>query len=285
MRFRLAGSCIVLVAVAAVFLGSPNQAAAQAYTETFDGFTANSSIGQSADWSNFANEPTVTAGQGVGASAGLAANSSVFNWTAHPFSWTNDVQVGGKVVMKMDFQTSSGAKFDDDRLGWTVNSTSNGSGYQFGVQLDSTQVNPGVSSYWRLGGVNTTTNSFTALASCAALTNLTASAFYRFEADFTKLTDTSAKIDCTVWRLDASGNIDGTWAPITGSYADTSLLGTNSVVAGYFSAASMVPTFKNYNTDAGYADNAYFAIVPAPEPATMSLLVLGGLALLRRARR
>jgi hypothetical protein len=41
--------------------------------------------------------------------------------------------------------------------------------------------------------------------------------------------------------------------------------------------------FKNYSATGGNADNAYFEITP--EPATLSLLAIGALAMLRRRRK
>ena len=51
----------------------------------------------------------------------------------------------------------------------------------------------------------------------------------------------------------------------------------------YFSGGSLSPAYKNFNH--GKSDNAMAVITVIPEPATMGLLALGGLALLRRRRK
>jgi hypothetical protein len=268
----------ILAAVCVIGLSVVAGAAPVSYTETFDGFTAGSSVGQSSAWSNFSGEPTVVAAGGPDGSKGLSNGSAVFNWTAHPFSWTNDVAAGAKVVLKMDFQTDANAAFDDDRMSWTLNAGSSSSSQEFGAQLDNYS-GVCIYAYWRTDAVGGSTYSY---KKAIALTGLAANAWYRAETDITKLTATSARIDVTVWKLDSLGNIDLSFTPQVGTFADTSNLGTDTVPVGYFTAATMYPSYKNFSNIAGNADNAYFGVTP--EPATMSLLVLGGLALIRRRK-
>jgi hypothetical protein len=219
---------------------------------------------------------SVAAANGVGGGAGLSSGQNPAVWGSKPFSWTNDVGVGQQYIARMDFQASGSTlstAFDDDRIGWTTtNGTS--STYNFGVQADNTDQGGAVVSYWKISGTTYTNKLITLPATFVQ------GAFYRLEADFTKLTATSAKIDVSFVQLDASGNPTG--SVLTGSLADTSAV-ANPAPASYFNTASMYPMFKNYSSQSGAADNAYFAITP--EPATLSLLAIGGLLALRRRSR
>ena len=80
-----------------------------------------------------------------------------------------------------------------------------------------------------------------------------------------------ARMDVYFSALDAGGNVVGT--PLTAS-----LLLDTSVWRGL--SGTVYPMYKNYSATAGNADNAYFEITP--EPCSLILLGLGGLALLRR---
>ena len=121
----------------------------------------------------------MTAGNGVAGSTGLAAAASIFNWTAHPFNWNAaDFQ---SVSLQMDYRTDGSAAFDDDRLSWTIASSSTDSTNQFGVQLDTVE-DGGIATYWRNstgGRVQTPIVPLPALA---------ANTWYRLRADITKLT-------------------------------------------------------------------------------------------------
>ena len=186
--------------------------------ESFDSFTPGSTIGTYTGWYDGGAGPIVTAGVGVASSIGLAAANNIFNWTANPFNWNaTDFQ---KVALQGDFQTSGSGTFDDDRLSWTINGTSTSSNNQFGVQLDPT----GIVTYWSnvIGGSKI-------YDVIVPLSGLSASAWYRFRAEITKLTATSAQIDVSLVLLDASGNPTGT--PITGSIADTSALASGHTPA------------------------------------------------------
>ena len=112
--------------------------------ETFNAFTPGSTIGTYTGWFSDGSGPVVTAANGVAGSNGLAAGSTIFNWTAHPFNWNAaDFQ---KVILQGDFKTDGSGNFDDDRLSWTINGTSTSSNNQFGVQLD--HPNGGIVTYW-----------------------------------------------------------------------------------------------------------------------------------------
>ena len=81
---------------------------------------------------------------GVVGSVGLGSAGSIYNWTAHPFNW-NAADFEG-IVIQHDFKTDASGQFDDDRLSWTIDGTSNSSNNQFGVQLD--HPNGGIVTYW-----------------------------------------------------------------------------------------------------------------------------------------
>jgi hypothetical protein len=86
-------------------------------------------------------------------------------------------------------------------------------------------------------------------------------------------------VDVSFWALDGSGNTVG--SPLTASYGIST-----SDLAGF--SGLVDPVYKNYNSTAGgtgMMDNAYFAILAVPEPASWSLLAIGALALIARRRK
>ena len=198
-------------------------------------------------------------------SAGLStdiSSSRIFNWKAQPFQWST-LAVGTKLAMSLDFQSSATGKFDDDRVGWTITpdaSTSTGS--QLALQLDNT-TEGGMVFYH-----NTTRTPV-----LNALSGIKNSTWYRFNVEFTKLTDTSATIVGTLTELDGSGNPTGT--PYVGTIADTSTF-ANPPSTALFTATQQCPSFKNYNTAVGNADNATFTItLPGPQPPSVTLSLTG----------
>ena len=198
-------------------------------------------------------------------SAGLYTDisaSSPFNWKAQTFQWST-LAVGTKLAMSLDFQTSATGKFDDDRVGWTITpdaSTSTGS--QLALQLDNTSEG-GMVFYHN-------TRQTPVLNALSVIKNST---WYRFNVEFTKLTDTSAMIVGTLTELDGSGNPTGT--PYVGTITDTSTF-ANPPSTALFTSTQQCPSFKNYNTAAGNADNATFTITqPGPQPPTVTLSLTG----------
>ena len=76
----------------------------------------------------------------------------------------------------------------------------------------------------------------------------------------------------TLTELDVSGNPTGT--PYVGTITNTSTF-ANPPSNVLFTAAQQCPSFKNYNTAAGNADNATFTITPpAPQPPTVAEYVI-----------
>ncbi len=262
-------------------------AGAMAAGESFDTFPAGSKLGDHADW--FADVgatsgPTVTAGEGVAGSTGLSNSGDIFHWTSRPFSWTTGVAVGQTVVVGLDFQTDSSGRLDDDRVGWMLKNDSDGSDFIFGVQADpgGEGVGGNMECYWDSSSFGDNGGR----TSIADLPALNGSAWYRMQVGFTKLTDTSCQIDASFWSLDAAGAVDQLLA--NGGIVDTSALAVGKPLNDYFTGLAaygnqMWPAYKNHSGRAGYADNASFEIVP--EPASLSLLALGALALVRRRKR
>ena len=190
------------------------------------------------------------------ARTGWLHGGSIFNWTAHPFNWNAaDFQ---KIILQGDFKTDGTGAFDDDRLSWTINGTSTSSNNQFGVQLD--HPNGGIVTYWSnvIGGAKI--NDVIVPLTAGGSTGTQANTWYRFKAEITKLSPTSARIDVNLVMLDASGNPTGT--PFTGSIADTSALAAgHTPAAGYFTPTTMYPSYKNYTSAAAPADNTCFEVV------------------------
>ena len=226
--------------------------------ETYEtGFTIGQTIGSHADWYDGGSGPIITTGNGVADSIGLAPGTAIYNWTAHPFNW--NASNFSKFIAQQDFKSNGSGQFDDDRLSWTTVPESTSSSNEFGVQLDST--NGGIVTYW----LNSSTRINDVIAE---LTGIKADTWYRFRVEITKLSPTSAKIDVSLVELDAGGTPTGT--PIEGSVPDTSLLASGHTPnSTYFSAASMVPSYKNYSTSGhttAPVDNTCYQVETSGEP-------------------
>ena len=162
--------------------------------ENFDTYTPGSTIGSYDDWFDGGNGPVVTAGNGVDDSVGLAAGNNIFTWVAHPFDW-NAADFQG-INVQMDFQTDGSGHLDDDRIGWMITDNSVSSSNIFGVQLDPGESGYNIEGYW--DGVSSDDRR----PSIVDLPTLSNSTWYRFRAEITKLTATSARIDVTLTELD-----------------------------------------------------------------------------------
>jgi hypothetical protein len=238
--------------------------------ETFNAFTPGSAIGTYAGWFDGGSGPVVTNANGVAGSTGLAPATNIFTWTAHPFNWNAaDFQ---SVTVQADFKTDAGGYFDDDRIGWMTTSTSVDSTNFFGVQLDNVSGGDGgIVTYWRNAAGDRVQTPIVPLGA------LTGSTWYRFSAQITKLTATSARIDVNLVQLDAVGNPTGT--PITGTVSDTSAWAGGTPPARYFTPTSMWPAYKNFNVSPGAApaDNTCYQFGGGTLPSTITVTFRNGL--------
>jgi hypothetical protein len=217
-------------------------------TETFDSYadgTVITNIGGGGVWTIGTN--TVVSGGGVNGTDGLSTGSPIFNWKEQLFQWSTLV-VGTKVAMSLDFQSSATGKFDDDRVGWTIDADNSGSStHQLALQLDNVD-ETGMVVYW-----NATRTQLNALA------GIKNSTWYRFKVEFTKLGATNASIVGTLTELDATGHPTGT--PYVGTVANTATF-VNPPEAARFTSSFQWPSFKNLNAADGNADNATFTMTP-----------------------
>jgi len=259
------------ITLTATLLIVSSLAFAAPWTEDFESGFTGAPVGTHADWGPTGAGPTATTGSGVAGSVGLPPDGEVFNWTIHEFD-RNDPGFPGQVILGMDYSTTSGGVFDDDRLVLITSNTTSSSA-NFGVQLDNTD--GGIVTYWRDSSGNRIQDPIVPLASL----NLEGDTWYRFTCGFTFTGATDAQLDVALVKLDASGDPTGT--PVTGQVPSVAAWPGGAPADSYFTSATLIPAYKNYNN--GLADNAYFEVVP--EPATMSLLALGGLALLKRKRK
>jgi len=225
------------------------------YTENFEsGFTLGADVGEHADWFDGTDDTgsDVTAGIGLLGSIGLAPGSTIFTWTAHPFSWNApDFQ---QVNLQMDFQTDASGLFNDDRLCWNIDADDYASANVFGVQLD--HADSGIVTYWR---DSTGTRIQDQIVDISGLSTDT---WYRFRAEIGKLASTQAQIDVSLVELDGSGNPTGT--PFTGTVTNTSTWPGGVPDLRYFTACTMWPAYKNFQAVDGAADNAYAEILYGP---------------------
>lgn len=269
---------------AILWLTATGMASAVVWTDNFDSYAGDSYMNGQGGWTDSGgNSYKTVAGGGAGGTQGINSGTGSYqiNWTSHPWDW-GTLAVGDKVIARMDFQANGSGQFDDDRVGWITQTGSQQaasaqSSYHFAVQLDNTDNTApgGLGTYFR---DNSGARVLNAKLIPWATLGSSGSNWYREELNVTKLTSGlgpgGAKVEVSFQALDSSGNPVG--SPLTAVYGtiDTSAL------RGF--SGTVYPMFKNYNAQPGNADNAYFAIVP--EPATLSLLTLGGLALLRRRR-
>jgi len=244
-----------LMAVVAMIVGAVSVGRAETFTEDFEaGYPEGSNLADHADWfgQGTYKSPTIVAGQGVAGSIGLSPGQKNFHWTAHPLDWDDPTLAG--VILQMDFETAAAGDpnfpYDDDRVGWSVDPAGTSSTEFFSVELDGGVIQ----GRWKVG-------SSTKKPLIVALPVLSADTFYRLRAEFTKLTDTSARVDVTLTELDAGGDPVGD-PVVTGQIPDTSDLGSDSPPEVMFTAPALYPSFKNYNEKApANADNAYVEIV------------------------
>jgi hypothetical protein len=238
-------------------------AEATTITENFDGHangTVLTAIGGGGVWTH--GTMTVIDGGGVAGSKGIGSSSSVFNWNARSFTWSQ-LAVGTRIVISMDFRTTTSGLFDDDRVGWTITPATNASSAsQFCLQIDNVD-NGGMVCYWDSN--RTILN---------PLSGVKANTWYRLQVDYTKLGATNCSITGTLTELDGSGNSTGT--PYVGTIPDTSTYsyssGWSGPPANRFTASTMCPSFKNHTSNPANADNATFAIIPpGPQPPSVAI--------------
>ena len=200
-------------------------------TETFDSYantTVITNIGGGGVWTIGQN--TVVSGGGVNGTAGLSTGNPIFNWKGQPFQWGTLIY-GAKMAMSLDFQSSADGKFDDDRVGWTIDADNSGTTtHLLALQLDNT-TEGGMVVYW-----NTTRTLLNALS------GIKNSTWYRFNIEFAKLGVTNASIVGTLTELDDSGNPTGT--PYVGTVANTATF-ANPPDPARFTSTSQWPSFKN----------------------------------------
>ena len=240
--------------------------------ESFDAYTPGSTIGTYPDWFDGGSGPVVTSGIGVASSIGLSSANPIFTWTAQPFDWMAPDFVG--VNLQADFQTDGSGHFDDDRVGWMITDSSNGSDNIFGIQLDPGGSGPSgynIEAYWD-GDSFGDDGGRTSIANLPALSP---NAWYRLRAEVVKLTDTSAMVTASLTELDGSGNPGAVVA--SGSIADTALLpgttGNEAPNPGYFTGP-IWPAYKNYNNISGAFDNPCYEVVTGTPPPEYTLTVV-----------
>jgi uncharacterized repeat protein (TIGR02543 family) len=250
-------SFVILCILTAAVLIVPLTVRAADVCEDFEaGYSLGSTIGTHADWYDGGNGPVVNSGLGLAGSVGLAPGNNIFTWTAQPFDWNAPDFLG--VVLQLDFQSNSsgtGNAFNDDRVGWMIYDDDISSDHIFGIQFDDSDNK--IEGYWD----GKTSNDRKPLITTWSPKRST---WYRLRVEITALTDTSARIDVNVHELNADGSI-AVADVATGTIPDTDLLGDDVPHLKYFTAATLWPGFKNYDSSSdGAADNACVEILTAP---------------------
>jgi hypothetical protein len=154
--------------------------------------------------------------------------------------------------ISMDFQTDGSGFFNNDRVGWMISNIEDAAANNFGIQMD-----PGVSGY-NIEGYWDDATGVHQEPSIVDLPALSPNAWYKLEAIFTKLTNTSARIDVVLKSLDPAGNPAS--VIVRGALPDTSALGASAPNLKYFKAGTLWPAYRNSTAISGAADNACYAV-------------------------
>ena len=225
-------------------------------------------------------------GAGVDGSQGVTSSGTVASLSAGIYKdspvthvkWTQ-LAVGDYMTISGAYESSSSKPFDDDRLGMINDWDTTSSGRILGAQMESDTGY--IEGYWDSDTANDIRVPIVALP--ATVYN----DWYNFSVTITKLGDYRAQFDVVLAELNgtvlAAGSLDtGTLAagdqPAQKYFTDDQLSGSSEDP----SMGGLWPMFKNNSNSSTGFDNYSYTLVP--EPMTLSLLGLGGLALLRRRR-
>jgi len=252
-----------------------------AVTDDFESYAPGTLVTDLPNWyTSSGSSRSVETGIGVGGSQGVDASGTIATWSKGPMEAANHVawlglSVGDYVTLSADFQAhddgAGGGKFDDDRLGMMSDYNSTTSDRIIGAQLEGHHIE----TYWdRLGSSSgpriTLDGSFT----------LVNQAWYHFEVTITKAGAEDVIVAASL--TDVGSGI------LIGSGSQSSIgLGADRPNTRYFSdndsgGYGLWPAFKNHSGGANFDNMSYSGVIP--EPMTLSLLGLGGLALIRRRR-
>lgn len=289
-------STLKMVVSVLLVVGVAGVVNAYGISDNFDSYANNTNLGSAGapDWNgNHANMPIVQDGIGVGGSKGVTAaqyGAVMSGVEANKVVWSTFAD-GTQFKFSMDFMTNATGNFNDDRLYLSASADGvNNSANDFGVQLDF-ETSGGVAADPAITPANNKNHIETYYRTAAGVRVqvpfvydilVDANAWYTLNLIITKTGDTSALFYASLSDLGGALIGGGTW--------DTESLPDNQPNASYFD--ELWPAFKNFSTGTSNtgssqiasvgADNFSFAVVP--EPMTLGLLGLGGLALLRKRR-
>lgn len=286
-------STLKMVVSVLLVVGVAGVVNAYSIADDFDSY-ADGPLLDSSDWAaNDSRTPNVQDGIGVGGSKGVTAaqyGAVMSGVEANKVVWSTFAD-GTQFKFSMDFMTNATGNFNDDRLYLSASADGvNNSANDFGVQLDF-ETSGGVAADPAITPANNKNHIETYYRTAAGVRVqvpfvydilVDANAWYTLNLIITKTGDTSALFYASLSDLGGALIGGGTW--------DTESLPDNQPNASYFD--ELWPAFKNFSTGTSNtgssqiasvgADSFSFAVVP--EPMTLSLLGLGGLALLRKRR-
>ncbi len=257
-----------------------------AVTDDFESYAPGALVHTLPNWyTSSGSSRSVETGIGVGGSQGVDSSGTIATLSKgtmrdlNHVTWTT-LAVGDYMTVSADFQTN-GVSFDDDRIGMINDHDTTSSSRVLGVQLDNNSSSPSgysIEGYWD-GLVSSDRR-----VVLVDLPVLTADTYYHFEVTITKLGAEQAlmagRLTTMGGALVAQGSVDtgtlGDNAPNSKYFTDDQLSGSDT---SGLTMGGLWPMFKNQGAA---IDNYSFNLVP--EPMTLSLLGLGGLALLRRRR-
>jgi len=264
-----------LVLALCLGMGGVGRAAVTTFTEDFDTFTVGQGVGDNAEWWSGSDTggtagPDIEATGGVGDSQCWGTSGTPATWTAHTFDWSgadfNSYTVGA------DFRTDGSGKYDDSRVGFSINNPSTSSSDVMSIQMDNGGTGPAgqnIEGYYDGAGAADKRPSI------VDLPILSADTWYRLSAVYTKTAISNEPI------IDVKlESIDQTTGAVTGVVVSGSL-DTGTLAAGdepntkYFTSG-LNPAYKNY-TSSNKLDNA-LAIIdddspPPPEPLPTETLI------------